>query len=168
MDKNKANQRLIRITKRNISTNTWTKWTDITEVQSKKETFNYLGIYQIRIATKKGEPISIGRLARVDKSGILYIGRSGFHNKRSLSVRINEFVKKYHSGGITYSKAEPILDLLPRFLKRHLQVRAKIITDRKYIIKEKIIAAESEALKKYFEQFAELPPCNSSNVKYGK
>ncbi|MFH1718587.1 MAG: hypothetical protein ABIF19_14630 [Planctomycetota bacterium] len=148
--------------KRIISTSNWSEWVDIEKARSTNGPFNYLGIYQIRAATTSGKPISIQRLAGVDASGVLYIGRSGFNSNRSIANRIGEFVRKQHSGGITYAKAKPVLDERPRFSKHCLQVKAKFLKT------DQIPKAESEALDEYFLEYAELPPCNSARVKCQK
>jgi len=148
--------------KRIISTSNWSESVDIKEAKSKKGPFNHLGIYQILAANAKGKPISIHRLAGVDASGVLYVGRSGFNSNRSSAVRIGEFVRKQHSGGITYARAKLILDKRPRFSKHCLQVRAKSLKT------EQIRKAASEALKEYFLDYAELPPCNSARAKCQK
>lgn len=148
--------------KPNTSINDWSEWVDIKTAKSRKGPFNRLGVYQIRAVAVSGEPISIHRLAGVDASGVLYIGRSGYNTNRSIANRIGEFVRQQHSGGVTYAKAKEVLEKLPRFSGHHLQVKAKFLAT-----KEEIDVAESNALNRYFLEYAELPPCNSakSNAK---
>jgi hypothetical protein len=142
----------------------WTKWIDITDKDKlKQELQNKYGIYEIRIVNSNGSPIKIMRLAnKIDSIGLLYIGRSGYRRQmtnRTLFKRIGEFSKQQHSGGITYDKANEILQYNRTFRNHYLQVRVMFLSDKK------INAAESRELRLYFEKFAELPPCNSSIPK---
>ncbi|MBN2316216.1 MAG: hypothetical protein JXM79_19975 [Sedimentisphaerales bacterium] len=147
-------------------TSNWSNWIEIKEAklpQRDNGPFNHLGIYQICAVNSKGKQIPIPRLAGVDKTGVIYIGRSGFSNQRTyrtIAVRIREFDNKQHSGGITYAKAEPIINKRRRYKKHRLQVRAKFLST-----KEDICAAELHALSEYHSKYGELPPCNSTRPK---
>lgn len=149
--------------KRTTSTSDWSEWVEIEKAKSTQGPFSHLGIYQIRAARPSGKPISIDRLAGRDASGVLYIGRSGFNSNRSIAIRIGEFVGLRHSGGITYAKAKPILDKLRRFSNHRLQVSAKRLTTRTGICK-----AELDEIEAYHDNYAELPPCNSTRPKCEK
>lgn len=127
--------------------------------ESRKEYFHSFGVYEIAVVNAKGKPIPIARLAGVDKSGLLYIGRSGFRNqktKRTITKRIKEFLNGPHSGGETYDIAFKVLSKTQKFSKHRLKVRASILPDRQ------IIPKETKLLKKYFLKYGELPPLNSS------
>jgi len=133
----------------------WSDWVPIEIAKSKTGPFNYLGIYQIGAVMPTGKPIPIHRLVGVDRSGVLYIGRSGHALRRSIANRIGEFDDgKRHSGGATYARAKQVLDKV--FPGHRLQVKAMRVTAQ-----EAIEGAESRALE-YFEEHAELPPCNSA------
>ena len=140
----------------------WTDWVEIESAKSRRGPLNDFGIYQIRVVEPSGGPISIGRLAGVDSLGILYVGRSGCRHQqtdRTIANRIREFLQRAHSGGITYVRAKKTLQRVPRFSGHRLQVRAMFLPD------EEIDETESSILHKYFSEYAELPPCNSSLPK---
>lgn len=138
----------------------WSELVNIEDAKKKKGPFNNrLGIYQICVVTSSGQPIPICRLAGVDKLGVLYIGRSGYNANRSIANRIREFSQQKHSGGITYTKAKQVLEIIPQLAGHCLQVRAKFLSSQE--IKE----AELCALNEYFSNYAELPPCNSARPK---
>jgi hypothetical protein len=141
----------------------WTDWVTIETAKSKKGPFNHLGIYQIRAVTPTGEPIPINRFVGIDLLGILYIGRSGYTSNRSIANRIGEFVRQQHSGGDTYARAKQVLEREPQFSGHLLQVRTKLI-----FTKEEIDLAEAKALREYFSEHAELPPCNSARTNVGE
>lgn len=125
-----------------------------------KKAFDGYGIYRIRVVDSFKRPIPIPRMAAVDKEGVIYIGRSGYRRQktgRTVNVRLGEFVgKDQHSGGITYSLAMRTLKHIRRFKSHGLQASARIVSD------QMIDALEERELKKYFERFGELPPCNSA------
>jgi hypothetical protein len=142
----------------------WSKWFDINNKDKlKQELQNKYGIYEIRIVVSNGSPIKIMRFSnKVDSIGLLYIGRSGYSRQktnRTLFKRIDEFSKQHHSGGKTYDKANKVLQHNRAFRNHKLQVRVMFLPDKE------INAAESRELNRYFEKFAELPPCNSSFPK---
>ena len=131
---------------------------DLNSVASEKR-FKGFGVYVIRAVTNEGKPISIKRLGGVDPDGILYIGRSGFESRspsRTIGNRLGEFLRGQHSGGKTYERARGILNANKEFSGHSLQARALNCEEAK------IAETEKRLLKKYFEQFAELPPTYSS------
>jgi len=142
-----------------VQNSMWTSWIDINLAKSKKGPYEDFGIYQIRAVNKELKTIPIERINGLDREGVLYIGRSGFKNQRTnrtIANRINEFIKKQHSGGITYGLAKNILRKNKKFSQHNLQVRALFQSDNQIELKE------AEELHNYFLKFAELPPCNSA------
>lgn len=128
-------------------------------VESDRDYFHNFGVYEIAIVDAKGKPIPITRLTGVDKSGLLYIGRSGFRyqkSNRTIANRIKEFLYGPHSGGETYDKVFEVFKKTQKFSKHRLKVRASVLADRQ------IISEEIKLLKKYFSKYGELPPLNSS------
>jgi hypothetical protein len=140
----------------------WSTWIDAAEAATRKGPFAHFGIYQIRAVKPGGEPIPIPRLAGIDPSGTIYIGRSGFERQgtdRFVSNRIREFLNRQHSGGQTYFIACVAIHKHPAFSEHALQVRACRLPD------SAIEHAEDVALTQYLMQFGELPPCNSTMPK---
>ena len=136
----------------------WSDWIDIELAKSRHGPLNDFGIYQIRAVTPSGEPIPISRIVGVDSSGIVYMGRSGYRHqrsKRTVANRIREFLRRRHSGGVTYARAKETLQRASQFSDHCLQVRAMLLAD------EEIDAMESDVLRDYFSRHGELPPCNS-------
>jgi hypothetical protein len=138
----------------------WSKWVDIESAKSKTGSFNDFGVYEVRAVNQSNSPIPINRFIGIDPLGILYIGRSGYGGKnsaRTIANRIREFLQRQHSGGVTYAKAKLILTRRsPQFSGHHLQVRAVFVAG------DEIEAEESKELRKYFDEYGELPPCNSA------
>ena len=142
----------------------WSKWCDV-QIGEKVPVDNFpdgFGIYQVRAVLRSNleKPLEIGRLGGIDRSGLLYIGRSGIQSKsptRTIKNRVNEFLseRKRHSGGETYKSALSSLRKNHAFINHQLQVRGMQLPE------EEIKSAESDALKAYVRTFAELPPCNS-------
>jgi hypothetical protein len=136
----------------------WSDWIDIELAKSQHGLLSDFGVYQIRVVTPSGEPISISRMVGVDSLGILYVGRSGYRHqrsKRTVANRIREFLRQQHSGGVTYARAKDTLQRASQFSDHRLQVRAMFLPD------EEIDAKESGILRDYFSRHGELPPCNS-------
>ena len=140
----------------------WSSWEDIAFAKSKDGKLNDFGIYKIRVVNRNGEAIPIFRFVGIDRQGLIYVGRSGYRSQktgRTIANRIREFVKQQHSGGITYARAEKVLEREGKFFEHRLQVRAMFLPD------EEIDRTEKKVLRDYFSQYAELPPCNSAFPK---
>jgi hypothetical protein len=136
----------------------WSGWVGITEAASRKGPFAHFGVYQIRLVDSTGVPIPIPRLIKVDPSGTMYIGRSGFGRQgtaRFVCNRIREFVSRQHSGGQTYFIASIAMLAQPSLASHALQVRAWSLVD------DEIEQAEDFSLTQYLMEYGELPPCNS-------
>lgn len=139
--------------------NHWSEWVEIERARSGEGRFAHFGIYHIRAVNQSGSPITVGRLAGIDRAGILYIGRSGFRwqkTQRTLGNRIDEWLKGGHSGGFRFQGLKPALDSSPAFRGHRLQARAKVLPDIE------IEKAEVVSLQDYLSLYAELPPINSS------
>ncbi len=133
----------------------WTTWYDSEEATASNSSLNNFGIYQIRIVNPTGDPLHINRFCSADTNGLIYFGRSGFrHQKtnRTIANRIQEFIRRKHSGGRTYSKIKPLLDKHPNFADHRLQFRGKFLPDTE------IENAEANLLSEYLFKFGELPP----------
>jgi len=130
----------------------WGKWLNLEGIYHDIDVLNKQGLYQIRMADSSNNPIPIPRLAGIDESGIIYIGKS-----IKLRPRIENFYCGRHSGGGMYN-------LVRLRLKRHkpyngylLQYRYMKIND-----KEMIKKVETNLLRRYFRKYCELPPFNST------
>jgi len=140
----------------------WSKWRNDDELDSNYEYWkNQHGIYQIRVVDAEGRAIHIPRIGGTDEEGIIYIGRSGkstTRTNRSLGARVWEFLrqKNYHSGSEMYHQARPKLLRRKNFTGHQLQFRVMSCEDSQIERKEK------KALRKYFNTYCELPPCNSA------
>lgn len=101
----------------------WTSWIELEDTKSRNGRLKGFGVYEIRIVGRTGSPIPIHRLVGTDRNGVIYIGRSGFRSRgtgRTIANRIREFDAQYHSGGITYAKAQKVLRHVSRFLLHRL------------------------------------------------
>lgn len=138
----------------------WSKWIPIDEAAAPGGRFaSKFGLYQIRAVGRSGRPLRIPRLAAVDASGLLYIGRSGHKGRspnRTIANRLREFLKEHHSGGKTYAKAAAVLRRMGRFSGHVLEVSGVGLSDGQ------INRHETVQLRRYFKAYGELPPCNSS------
>lgn len=142
----------------------WTNWISIGIASSRKSPLDDYGIYKIRIVDKVSNVIPIGRLNRIDDSGVLYIGRSGFryqNTERTVANRLDEFLNESHSGGKTYGLASAVLKKSLMFSGHLLEAQALYLKD------DEIEEGEAKELRDYFLNFAELPPLNSSFPKKG-
>jgi hypothetical protein len=88
-----------------------------------------------------------------DESGVVYIGRSGLckEKKRTVRLRLKEWLRRGHSGAITY---ERVKSTLPP--NHSLQVSAL------YLPASGVQAKEAEEIDTYRKQFGEPPPFNSN------
>lgn len=125
----------------------WSNFIDIERAASSTGPFTKsFGVYQIRAVTPMGgKPLQIGRLLKVDPTGIIYIGRS---NRESIPTRIKKNVSnmKGYAG---------VKNKLP---KHCLQARAMTLPDGE------IASLELALLEKYRLTYGELPPFN---LKFG-
>ena len=122
--------------------------------------FNYKqGVYKI-YSIKNNKPCKISRLAKVDNSGLLYIGSSkNLKDRLSILRRVtigesDGYKSDAHTFGVKYNAIKKIRELFPL---ETLFIEVKC-TD---IFKE----TESELLREYITQYAELPPLNSNYSK---
>jgi len=93
----------------------------------------------------------LGRMFKCDESGVVYIGRSGVQKTRTVGVRLEEWLKRYHSGAESYARVKPTL---PH--DHSLQVSAL------YLPASEVKAKEAEEINKYLKKFGEPPPFNSN------
>ena len=118
------------------------------------------GIYRIRAVKSSGEAIVIPRIGGMDDQGIIYIGRSGYKNKktyRTLSQRIREFWNANHSGGWTADLSyRCCLKKVKGFKDYEYDVQIMTLPDHL------IDKSEAKELEIYFKKYGELPPYNSS------
>lgn len=113
---------------------------------------NGTGVYKLFCKDSLGKRIPVPRVTKIDKSGILYIGKvSNFHDrvidlKKSLHPNYNS---SSHSCGVRY-KSSP--ELMEKYSPENLYI--ELIVDNDYTKLEK------EELNKYLTEFHELPPLN--------
>jgi hypothetical protein len=135
-------------------------WTKIDLLIRKNADFRAFGVYCIRIVAQSKKPIPIKRIGGIDRSGQIYIGRSGLSNqsnRRTIANRLYEFQGPNHSGGQLYRKMKKVLRG-KQFRNHHLEAEATILPN------SRIKKAEAELLEKYFQTFGEWPPCNSQKA----
>jgi hypothetical protein len=132
----------------------WGEWHNIENIYHDIDVLHRQGLYQIRMVNPSNKPLPIPRLAGVDESGIIYIGKSV-----ELRTRIENFYCGRHSGGGMYN-------LVRLRLRRHkpynnylLQYRYMKSNDENAMEK-----TETNLLRRYFRQYCELPPFNSTVI----
>lgn len=135
----------------------WTTWKPLEEEYFQAE--DSCGIYEIRIVDGDDTAIPLHRVGGIDRVGILYIGKSGVSTARSprtLAKRLEEFFwsGRPHSGGETYELMIP--QLRRRLGKFQLHYRVMLLDD------EDIETQEKQQIQGYFQEYGELPPCNSA------
>ena len=95
----------------------------------------------------------LGRMLRCDESGVVYIGRSGVREeqRRTVRLRLKEWLRRGHSGAETYKNAQPKLPP-----DHSLQVSAL------YLPVSEVRDKEKDEIRKYRDMFGEPPPFNSN------
>ncbi len=125
-------------------------------VYDKKIVQNYVpakpGIYKI-YWYKKGIPQTIKRIAGIDESGLLYIGKTdGTLKDRLNQFRLNAFKgSSNHSGALKYKKYS-VLNILIK--------PDEIFAVWEVVTNESPLDREKRELKIYAEKFGEVPPLN--------
>ena len=121
-------------------------WNDINEQHSVNG-----GVYKV-IATENKKPIPISRLLGKDNEGVLYIGQTISFLDRVIELKKStapKYVSSNHEFGFRY--------------KEHPSIKINFPYDKLFIDLQpsnKPDELEKEELKKYYEQFGELPPLN--------
>lgn len=138
----------------------WSRWHQLDDGCVSGSYVDGYGVYRIRLVDRMGRPIPVDRIACTDKSGIVYIGRSGFKKQRTgrtISRRVWEFYQGYHSGGDTYYlSTHHRLRLADKYKSHRIEVSVATLPDAE------ISKGEADTLYLYFRAFGELPPFNSS------
>lgn len=113
------------------------------------------GVYFIYSILENGYPKIVQRVLKNDSSGILYIGKSKNLKERlrMLFRVLNPELYKAdaHTFGKNYNQSSGLQDSFP------LESLAVI-----YILSQDYSNLETTELKKYFEEFGEVPPLNFS------
>jgi len=115
------------------------------------------GIYKLFCLenSREGKVIAINRLLKIDKEGILYIGRTNCFFKRIIDLKKSlspEYKTLLHKCGRLYSRNSAIRN---RFKFENLCVILEHSEEPHHL--------ETEALKKYFNTFGEIPPFNGQH-----
>jgi hypothetical protein len=135
----------------------WTAWFDLDANTPWNPRW---GIYQIRVVGPDGVPLQLPRVCAGDSNGTLYIGRSGYSTaktSRCLGQRLWEFYSHgSHSGAGSYWQLKAVLARRQQWGHHRLQARVVELADNE------IADAECAAIRLYFDEFGELPPCNSA------
>lgn len=110
----------------------------------------FSGIYRIRIIDETGIPIEIGRLAKVDKCGIVYIGKGDEAITRVTKFQSGDFD---HTAAVTWSSAAHAFE---QAITKQYQFEYELIesSDQGAVHDEKM------AIWHYFQEFGEVPPLN--------
>ena len=136
----------------------WSDWIAIASARARHGPFAFHGIYQVRCTDRSGAPLPIHRLVGVDKTGLLYIGRSGLPSRserRTVANRLDEFMRQEHSGGKTYVFAAAVMGGDPSLEGHRLEARGRRLPE------SEIERLEDAELTQYLMRHGELPPCNS-------
>jgi hypothetical protein len=133
----------------------WTKWKSFGE-EELRDIPKKPGVYEFRCVGKNGKPVSIPRLVRKDKEGIVYIGQSNDLHKRITGfwVTIQEEDFTRHAAGWTYVS----MNFYPIFPPDRLRFRYKVAKNPS--------AVERGLLLPYLRKFMALPPLNFSRGHY--
>ena len=109
------------------------------------------GVYKIIALGKNGRPNPLSRVGGVDKSGVLYIGRSGTLRHRLKTLRRMLFLgaERGAVAGLTYMASLPIQRLVPR---HQLAFQFEHCVD--------CGTRERDLIRDYFKKFGEVPPLN--------
>jgi len=116
----------------------------------------YGGVYKV-IAIDKGNPIPISRLLDTDIKGILYIGKALSFLDRVIDLKKStapDYKSSNHEFGLRY--------------KQHASIKIKFPYDKLFIDfqpSDKPEELERDELKKYYEEYGELPPLNRQGGK---
>lgn len=112
------------------------------------------GVYKIFVYNTDEKPVGINRFAKLDKSGLVYIGRT---SKKTLKTRLMNFLfasqptgkTTSHSGALKYREREIIKNTLG---KHHLVFEYEVTNDGKN--------REIDLLRSYAKEFGEHPLLN--------
>lgn len=110
------------------------------------------GIYKV-IVVNDAKPVIINRFLGNDSSGLIYLGKANSFLDRVIGLKktISEnFKSKSHIGGRRYNSNINIAKKFP-FTNLYLEL----------IEAQNPIIMERELLKKYFDEFGEVPPLNA-------
>jgi len=135
----------------------WSHWMSSLFIGDYKNQFEWSGVYKIRLADSRGDPVEICRFLDKDKDGTLMIGESA-----NIAERTDLFYRAYEEGSLTHSEGEVLF-----LLKMQTKFRRGIYDDckiqfstRKLNDKAESEEEEERLLKSYFIKYGELPPLN--------
>jgi len=130
-----------------------------------------VGVYSLMLLNKKGTARPISRAGGVDREGILYVGRSGDSQSRSLYKRLLEFWNTasakqgkagrpvdQHVAGTHYQRSQA----KTAFPLESIGVQPAPLGKAGQIPLAKIKKRERELLDDYVKKYKELPPLNHS------
>jgi len=130
----------------------WGAWHSIENIRHDIDVLHKQGLYQIRMVSPSNKPLPIPRLVGVDNGGIIYIGKSV-----ELRTRIGNFYSGKHSGGGMYNLVRLKLRRHKPYKNYLLQYRYMKTSDEKVMEN-----TERNILRRYFREYYELPPFNST------
>jgi hypothetical protein len=139
----------------------WSEWRDILSIKDfAKDIGKSPGVYEIRLSNSAGHPTSIDRLLGTDEAGLLAIGESV-----NLARRIKEFYDSYTGQRFYHCTGDRLFLVWAshytdwRYSKDNSRVQVRVM---KLQNKAEAEREEEHLLKKYFREYGELPPLNSS------
>lgn len=136
----------------------WSEWKDLYLIDVHWTPYQWPGVYEIRLADQKGQPIGLSRFLDVDVEGLLVIGESA-----NVATRLRDYYRASKGGASAHSEAERmyLIGLKTSFQKS--VYKGSKVQFRWMRLKDKAEAEtyEERLLKTYFKRFGELPPLNS-------
>ena len=113
------------------------------------------GIYFIYSISENGHPKAVQRVLKIDSSGILYIGKSkNIKDRLRMLFRVLHpelYKADAHTFGKNYNQSLGLQDSFPL---ESLAINYHLTQDYSNL--------ETSELKKYFDEFGEVPPLNFS------
>ena len=132
-------------------------WIDINNINSIKASYQFPGIYIIRISDDDCNPITIALLLGNDSTGTISIGES-----KNVGKRIRQFFRSMN-GGRGHSEGNVMYSIYLSTNFNGIHQNHKIqFAARELKNKERAQQEEEILLKHYFNKYGELPPLNHS------
>ena len=132
---------------------TWSDWQPIDDGPA----HDSAAVYELRLVSTNGCPISIPRFLQVDNRGILSIGETGtMESRRTQFLYALEKCSGHSEGNLLYYllRYSPLNE---RFPQHQIEFRYHVEKD-----KDTAKQAEARMIKAYIREFGEVPPLNSA------
>ena len=127
------------------------EWRNTEEASQDKRTFS--GVYTIRIVTEPGTTIPLGRLAKTDEGGVVYIGAGGIAVERVKAFHSKDFEHEAASAWSCGAFAFESKEGNPSEYRFEYSLEAESKSGHE--------EDEKLAIWQYFSELGEVPPLNS-------